>query len=103
MINWVIIVIALIVLALIYLKFEHHSKKLKLLIVLVIAVLLVLSLFTVLSNNNTDLTSPRGIVQAGYYYVGWVGQTISGLWDIGVDTTGRVIETIDVNNSTGMK
>ena len=103
MINWVIIGIVFLFLALLYLKFEHQGRRIKLVLIIILAAILLLSLMSVFSSKNVDLSSPGGIIKAGYFYIGWVGHTISSLWEVGVETTGKVIKAVDMNNSSRSK
>ncbi len=96
--HWVIIVI-LIVFALVFLKFDHHARKIKLIVLILIAFLLYISISGVFSTKDVDLGSPRGVVNAVYVYFGWLGQTIGNLWDIGVNTARTVGNAIKINST----
>jgi hypothetical protein len=61
----------------------------------VVVVLIYLSMSSVLSSDSVDITSPRGIVNAMYVYVGWLGETTASLFDISKETavaTGNAIK-----------
>jgi len=98
LIHWIAITI-LILLGLTLIKLEHHTKAIKMFIILIIGAILYFSIVGLFSSSQVDLTSPRGIINGVYLYVGWMGQTASSLWDIGVDTTNMVGNAIKINNS----
>lgn len=93
------IMIGIIVLiVLIYLKFEN-KLSIKTLAVLAVALMLYFSVTGVLSYNDVSLDSPKGIIRSVYLYFGWLGSTISGLWDVGTDTVETAGNVIKINNS----
>jgi hypothetical protein len=94
-----IIIIALVALFLI--KIEHHIKKYKVAAIVIIVAILYFSIMGIFSNEEMDLSSPRGIIKASYIYFGWMGETASKLWDIGTDTASLVGNAIKMNNSEG--
>jgi len=95
-IQWIIIVV-LIFVGFYYLKMEHHAQKLKIVILIILAAIIYFSMMNIFTSETIDLTSPRGVVSAVYVYFGWIGETASELWDIGVDTTHLVGNAIKVN------
>lgn len=99
LISWVIILI-LVAFALVFLKYDHHKKQIRLVVLVLILLLLYFSIRGVFTSTSNDLTSPRGIVGALYTYFGWLGQTLGNLWDIGTDTVRTVGNAIKIN-STG--
>jgi hypothetical protein len=52
---------------------------------------------TLLSSDAVDISTPRGIVNGVYLYIGWLGETVSELWAVGVDTTKIVGNVIKVD------
>ena len=54
---------------------------------------------TVFNSDEVNLDSPRGVVNGIYLYVGWLGDTISSLWDVGQDTISTVGHVVKVNAS----
>ena len=56
------------------------------------------SMMGIFSSEKVDLTSPRGVVNAVYVYFGWMGQTVTSLWDIGADTVRTVGNSIKIND-----
>lgn len=98
LVQWIIIGVFILI-ALSYVKFEHHTRKIKIMIAIVIGALIYFSMMGVFTSDPIDLTSPRGIVNAVYVYFGWMGQTASSLWDIGTDTTHLVGNAIKVDKA----
>ncbi len=96
MINWVLLGIFVLV-GLVLLKMEHHGKKVKLVILVFAGLLIYFSVHAIFNSSDLDLSSPRGILNAVYVYFGWLGKTLSSLWDVGVQTTGRVIEAVNLS------
>jgi hypothetical protein len=64
----------------------------------VVVILIFLSMSSVLSKETVDLTSPRGVMNAIYLYVGWLGETTVDLWDIGKESISLAGNAIRVNN-----
>ena len=97
-IQWIIIGI-IILIGLWALQLEHHTRKIKIAIVIAVVALFYFSMTSILTSDEVSLESPRGIINAVYVYAGWVGQTATNLWDIGVDTTTLVGNAIKTNNT----
>ncbi len=97
-VEWVIITIFVFI-GLVYLKFEHHTKKIKIVIFLVVGFVLYFSLVSHFNSENVDLTSPRGVINGIYLYAGWLGQTTSNLWNIGTKTVTLVGNAVKINNT----
>lgn len=95
-IQWVIIAVFILV-GLWYFKLEHHTRKVKVVIAVIIGAMIYFSMMSIFTSEQVDITSPRGIVNAVYIYFGWIGQTATSLWDIGVDTTHMVGNAIKVD------
>ena len=96
-IKWIIIGIFVLI-ALYYLKAEHHAQKIKIIVIILLGAVIYFSIMGVFTSDQADVTSPRGVVNTVYVYFGWIGQTASNLWDVGVDTThmvGNAIKTDD--------
>ena len=100
MIIQILIAAILITIGFIFLKAEHHTRKFKIIVIIIVGLLLYFSMMSIFSSKEIDLTSPRGIVNAVYVYFGWIGQTSSALWDIGIDTVHMVGNAIKIQNST---
>jgi len=98
MITWIAVGV-LVIVGLFLLKIEHHTRKYKVLGMILIGLIIYISVIGIFSSGQVDLTSPKGIVSGVYLYFGWIGQTASSLWDIGVDTTHMVGNAIKVNAS----
>jgi len=96
--QWIAIAV-LIFLGFTYLKLEHHGQKIKIAILLIIGAVIYFSIIGHFNTQELDITSPRGIVNSVYLYFGWIGNTASSLWDIGVDTTHIVGNAIKINNT----
>ena len=97
-IQWIVVAV-LVLLGLWYLQLEHHTRKIKIVAAIAIVALLYFSMATIFTSQEVDLTNPRGIVNAVYFYAGWIGQTTTKLWDIGADTTTLVGNAIKVNRT----
>ncbi|MEK0341929.1 MAG: hypothetical protein QQN40_07515, partial [Nitrosopumilus sp.] len=83
-----------------YVKMEHHTRRAKIVVLVIIVALLYFSMIGIFNSEKVDLTSPRGIVNGMYVYFGWMGQTVSGLWDIGADTVRTVGNAIKINDDS---
>ena len=98
LVQWIIIAI-IIAIGIWYIKMEHHSRKVAIIVMVIIGAMLYFSLMGIFKSEQVDTSSPKGIVNAVYVYFGWIGQTISSLWDIGTDTVALVGNAIKVNNT----
>ena len=92
-------ILIIIVLTLFYLQLEHHTKKIKIAAIVLIIALIYFSVTGIFTSDQVDMTSPSGIINAVYLYVGWIGSTATELWDIGVQTTHMVGNAIKVNST----
>ncbi len=97
MIFWVALIF-LAVAAFVFFKFEHHLRLLRIALLGLIVILVYLSMSAVLSSNEVDLSSPKGVVNAVYLYVGWLGETTVELFDIGTDTSKLVGNAVRVED-----
>lgn len=89
----------LIFLGLFLLKVEHHTRKIKIAAIIAIAALIYFSITGALGPKEVDMTSPRGIINSVYLYIGWIGSTATNLWDVGVETTHMVGNAIKINST----
>lgn len=89
----------LVIVGLIYFKIEHKGKIVKAIILVSLFLLLYFSLTKVISLQEIDFTSPRQVANVLYIYVGWVGDTLTQLWDIGKETASTVGHTIKLNET----
>ena len=96
---WIVVIAIIALLLFLWIKLEHQARLIKFVIVTLIVVMLVGSLFLTLSSGETDLSSPKGIVNAVYLYIGWLGGFTVDMWDLGVETTGKVINAMNVSES----
>ena len=96
--NWIIIGV-FVVIGLIFLKMEHHTRKIKVIVIVIIGFILYFSIAGIFMSEQVDITSPRGIINAVYVYFGWIGQTATSLWNIGTDTVSLVGNVIKLNNT----
>ena len=99
MITWVIVIGIVILIALLFLKFDHQINRVKIIALIIIAFLIFLSVTKVFSSGENDLGSPRGVVNAVYGYFGWMGRTVANLWDVGKETAGAVGDAVNLNSS----
>jgi len=99
MIQWIIIGVFVII-GFWYLKMEHNTRKAKVIIIIILGALIYFSMMGIFSSEKVDMTSPRGMVNGMYIYFGWIGQTMSNLWDIGVDTVRTVGNAIRIDNDS---
>jgi disulfide bond formation protein DsbB len=98
MIQWIVIAV-IVILALFFLRMEHHTRKLKLIVLALLVFFLYLSLMSVMKSDQVDINSPKGVMNAVYVYFGWLGRTIGNLFEIGVDTARMVGNAVKINNS----
>lgn len=92
-----------VLIGLVLLQIEHHTRKYKIAIVIILIAVIYFSIMSVFSSEEVDLTSPRGMINAVYVYFGWIGTTTSSLWDIGTDTVSMVGNAIKTSNTSEEK
>ena len=97
--QWIVLGVFVLI-AIVFLRAEHHTRKVKVIVIILIGFLLYFSIMGVFSSDKVDLTSPRGIVNGVYVYFGWIGNAITGLWDVGADTVGMVGNVVKINDSS---
>jgi exosortase/archaeosortase len=97
MLIWAIIAISLGFLIFTFLKTQHKFDFIKTISIVFFAFILVSSVFVVYNSDTTDLNTPKGIITVSYGYLKWLGGFTLSLWDIGFESTGKVITTL--NNS----
>ena len=93
-----IVIIILVIIGLIILN-RHKGKIIKTVILIALALLIYFSLTKVVSLQEIDLTSRRQVANVLYTYVGWIGNTLTQLWDIGKETATIVGHTIKLNET----
>jgi len=81
------------------LKMEHHTKTIKIIAIILIGLVIYFSIVGVFNSDKVDITSPKGIVNAVYFYIGWIGQAAVDVWDIGVDGVKTVGNAIKLNKT----
>jgi len=96
-----IVLIAFIIVGLLLLKTDHNLRKVKIVLVILFFFLLYLSIVNVFSSNDVDISNPKGVAHGIYTYFGWIGNVVGNLWDVGVETTGKVVNAVKVNESKG--
>ena len=89
----------LVILGLVLVNLEHHARKVKIAAVIIVLMMIYFSVVAVLGSGKVNLGSPGGIVSGVYYYFGWLGSSLSQLWDIGKDSAIAVGNVIKMNNS----
>ncbi len=97
-ISWVVILI-LVFIVLAFLKIDHHTRVLKIFVLLGILLLIAFSMYNLFKVKEIDLSSPKDVVNTVYLYFGWLGNTLTQLWDVGKDTITTVGNVIKINQS----
>ena len=95
----IILILVFILVAFLLLRVEHMGRKVKIIALVLIGLMLYFSVVSLFTAESTDLTSPKGVINAVYVYFGWLGETMVNLWDVGVETTGNVIEATKFNKT----
>lgn len=102
MILWVIVAIVLALIAFVYMKMEHQVRLVKVAFLSIVVILLVMSMIVMFNSGEVDLSSPGGVMSGIYLYIGWLGEFSVNLWDISVESTGRVMDAINVSSSASV-
>ncbi len=97
-IPWIVIIIA-VLLVVCFMKLDHHAHILKTVIIIGIILLLGFSMYNMFKSKNIDYSSPKEIINTIYMYFGWLGNTVSELWQVGKDTVSTVGNVIKIEDS----
>lgn len=95
-VEWIIVAI-FVFMGLLYIKLEHGMSKVKILVIVIVGFVVYFSIVNHFTSDQVDLTSPKGIVNGVYLYVGWVGSTATNLWNIGANTVSMVGNAIKID------
>ena len=94
-----LIIIALVLIAIFILTtmihLEHKFKAIKAVVLVLILLIIGGSLYTWIKSDTNDLSSPRGIVNSIYAYMGWMGDIsikVFSTFSDGFKTVGNVIQ-----------
>ena len=93
----ILILCMFVFLAFVLLRIEHLSKKVKLVIIVLLGLLIYVTAFGVISSSGINVATPRGIVNALYTYMGWIGKTATNLWDTRHDVGSIVGNAVKMN------
>jgi hypothetical protein len=99
MLSWVIIII-LAVMAAAVLKMSHIKHRLTLVVLIIIALFITSTIGVVSSNNELDLSSTDGFLNAAKVYFGWLGNGFQNMkvltgQAIGMDWTSTNVTIIE--------
>jgi hypothetical protein len=97
MIIWVAIIF-LAVMSILFFKFEHHLRLLRVALLAIVIIFIYLSMSSVISSESVDISSPKGVASAIYVYIGWLGETTTELFQIGKDAGSLAGNAIKVDN-----
>ena len=81
----------LVVAGLIFIQFEHHAKKLKVMVGLAVVLLVFFSVMGFYNSGQSDFSSIKSSLDTVFFFAGWMWQSSLEIWGAGVDFTGRVI------------
>jgi glucan phosphoethanolaminetransferase (alkaline phosphatase superfamily) len=81
----------LIVIGLIFIQFEHHTKKLKVMIVISILMLIFFSVIGFYNSGQSDFSSIKSSIDTTFFFLSWIWQSSLEIWDAGVEFTGKVV------------
>lgn len=71
MINWWLVVIVVLI-AVLFLKFQDLKHKLGITLMILLVLLLALSMVSVYTTNDLDLSNLNGVAHAGKVYLSWL-------------------------------
>jgi hypothetical protein len=99
MVNWVLILIGVFIVAILYIKFEHTGKRIKLVLIVLFIAFLYISGSVVLSKAGVKLNSVDGFGKAVTLYFSWLASASSNLWNSGGDIAKTVGNAIGTNST----
>jgi glucan phosphoethanolaminetransferase (alkaline phosphatase superfamily) len=96
---WWIIIGALILIFLItsFIKLEHDFKAIKAIILIVVLLLIAGSVYGWIKSDNSDMSSPKGVVGSVYSYFVWLGDAGLKIFDATKSSISTVGNTINSN------
>jgi len=83
MVSWILIGFVVLILAIIFIKFEHHTKRLKLILIIVLIAFIYFSASSVLHNSGVKVNSLEGAGKATSLYFSWLGNAATNVWHSG--------------------
>jgi hypothetical protein len=95
LISWIIVGVMILVI-LFFLKFKHFGHRTLIVILLIMILFVYLTASRIVSENNVNMKSFDGVVQAGKLYFSWLGQVGGNLKSL----TGNAIRMDWGGNST---
>jgi hypothetical protein len=108
MINWIIVIIILVVVAVLFLKMNHFRHRGWIIVVVLLALFLCATLYIVNAQNKLDFTSFGGFVSSMKLYGGWLANGFHNLRSLGgnavkMDWTSVNSNVSNNNNSVVIK
>jgi len=98
-----LIIIALVIVAMLiitmFIHLEHKLKVIKAIALLLILLIIGSSVYTWVKNDTNDLSSPKGVANSIYMYVGWLGSTGAAIVDSAKDSFTIVGNAINGNGT----
>lgn len=103
MVSWILIVICFLILAIVFIKFEHHTKRIKLVILLLFIFFVYFSASSIIKSSGIELNSVKGWIDVGGLYFSWLGNIGTNIWNSGAEFKTIVGNVIKVNASESPK
>jgi hypothetical protein len=90
MVNLLVVLVALIAIFVVskFIHFRHIRHRISAIVLILLVLFLYTSIAGVVSKNDIDLKTPKGIFEAGKVYLSWLGQTFTNLKEL----TGNAIK-----------
>lgn len=95
----VLVIVAMLIITM-FIHLEHKLKAIKAIVLILILLIIGSSVYTWVKNDTNDLSSPKGIVNSIYMYVGWLGSTGAAIVDSTKDSFTIVGNAINGNSTT---
>ena len=96
---WWLVIIGFLIVAILFIKFEHILKRWKIIVLVIVLVFLFFSVRAIAQNNQIDLKSPSSIINTAYVYFGWLGEKGIQIFDVGKTTFNAVGNVIKGNTT----
>src|SRR3989344_1108065 len=100
--TWLITGIILVLLFL-FLIYGKQGGMVKLILLVIIGLFLYVAIAGVFTSEKVDFSTPKGAMNAAVIYFSWMGQTVSGLWDVSIETAHVVGNAIKVDKDEDKK
>lgn len=83
MVNWIVIGFLILIVAILFIKLEHSTKRIKLIFLILFLAFFYFTASSVIRNSGIQLNSVEGVMKVGGMYLSWLTDWGGKAWDTG--------------------